>query len=279
MVSGGKGSNQALAAKKIGGSGYLLGCVGSDVFGDLILDSLKYEGLDISLIRRRSGISTGVALITVEHDTGINTIVVDPGANLTLEIDDLDALDSLFGKAGAALFQLEIPLQVVEEGSRRARCRGLKTVLDAGPPRDTSVGITKHFDVVSPNRMELGALTGVKTGGNSSVVAASRKIIDEGVPEVVVKMGDEGAVVVTREGAWHVPPFRVKAVDTTGAGDSFTAALTVALEEGMSLLGATRFACAAGALAATVKGSLTSVPDREDVEELISVQEVNWERI
>lgn len=279
MVAGGKGANQAVAARKLGGRSWLLGCVGNDMFGDFLLDKLEAGGIDASMVLRKQDSKTGVALISIEQGTGINTILVDPGANLALGINDLDALEHLYGEAGAALFQLEVPLDVVEEGSRRARMKGLKTVLDAGPPRDTTVGITRNFDVVSPNRNELAALTGDNIDGDDSVVQASNKIIAEGVAEVVVKMGEEGAVVVTSNGAWRVHPFNVNAVDATGAGDAFTAALTVALGEGIDLLNATNFACAAGAAAVTVKGAMPSMPDRKKVEELVAGREENWTRL
>lgn len=279
MVAGGKGANQAVALAKLGGSAWLLGCVGRDLFGDFLIEKLEAGGIDASMVLRKSNCVTGVALISVEQGTGINTILVDPGANLALNIEDLDMLEPLYEAAGAALFQLEVPLEVVEEGSRRARLKGLKTVLDAGPPRDTTIGITGNFDVVSPNRNELVALTGEKIDGTDSVIRASGKIIAEGVPEVVVKMGDEGAVVVTGEGAWHVYPFKVRAVDATGAGDAFTAALTFALGEGIDLLEATNFACAAGAAAVTVKGAMPSMPDRKKVEELTAGREENWTRL
>ena len=274
MVPGGKGANQAVAARRLGSPTTLLGCLGTDFFAGFLLERLEAAGIDTSLVRRTGERPTGVALIVVEESTGVNTIVVDRGANMALSVEDLDALEGCYQGASAALFQLEIPTEVVREGARRAREQGVTAILDAGPPRGVDLPFLKGFDVVSPNRDELSDIAGEAVADVEGAERASRRLIGEGIPTVVVKMGGEGSVLVTGDGSWHVPAFEVETVDTTAAGDAFTAALATALGDGMELLDAVRFANAAGAVAVTVLGAQPSMPERGQVEALIDSQVV-----
>jgi ribokinase len=279
MVAGGKGANQAVACHRLGSPTWLLACTGSDHFGDLLATRLEESGVSASMVRRAPGTATGVSLIVVEEGSGANTIVVDPGANMSLVPGDLDALDRYFEKAGSALFQLEIPVEVVREGARRARERGLVTILDAGPPRRLDTSVIERFDVVSPNERELAALTGREVSGMSSAAEAALELLEAGAGMVVVKMGSSGSLMVTGEGAWHFPSYNVRAVDTTGAGDAFTAGLTVALGEGMEPVRAAGFANAAGAVAVTVVGAQPSMPARQQVEALVGSQALEGRRL
>lgn len=282
MVPGGKGANQAVAARRLGNRTFLLGSVGVDHFGDLLVQNLESGGVETSLIKRTDRAKTGIALIVIEKDTGANTIVVAPGANSELSVEDLDSLDGYYSRAHSILFQFEIPVEVISEGSKRAGERGVVTILDAGPPRGVDITCLQDFDVVSPNRSELSALTGRPVSDIETALSSARVITGEGVPTVAVKMGETGSLLVTGEGAWHFPAYEVKAVDGTAAGDAFTAALATALGEGMELPEAMRFANAAGALAVTVLGAQPSMPARAQVEELMESQKrkgESWTRI
>ena len=282
MVPGGKGANQAVAASRLGNHTFLLGRVGVDHFGDILIQNLESCGVETSLVRRTESAKTGVALIVIEGETGDNTIVVAPGANSEVSVEDLDSLDPYFRQAHSILFQFEIPVEVISEGAKRARDNGVVTILDAGPPRGVDITYCRDFDVVSPNRSELAALTGQPVSDIETALRSARVITGEGVPTVAVKMGETGSLLVTREGAWHFPAYAVKAVDGTAAGDAFTAALATALGEGMELPRAMRFANAAGALAVTVFGAQPSMPTRAQVEELMGSQkseEESWKRI
>ena len=270
MVAGGKGANQAVAAARLGQDAFLMGCVGRDTFGDLILDAVEQAGVDASLVKRAPAALTGVALIAIEEGAGMNTIVVDPGANMALAVDDLDVLEPYYARARTALFQLEIPLDVVAEGARRARERGLVTVLDAGPPHDVPIEFLEAFDVVSPNEKELAALSGREVRGVKSAMAAAKELAGTGIKRIVVKMGEQGALLVADGDAVHVPPFEIDGVDSTGAGDAFTAGLAVALAEGAGDAEAVRFANAAGAAAVTVLGAIPSMPERRAVQRLLA---------
>jgi len=270
MVAGGKGANQAVAAARLGEETCLLGCVGQDTYGDFLLDALSRTSVDATQVKRSREVTTGVALIVIEESTGMNTIVVDPGANMAMTPSDLDALEPYFAGHGTALFQLEIPVDVVAEGARLASASGLVTVLDAGPPRAVDMDFARIFDVVSPNERELGALVGREILGVEQAVFAAKELVKMGIKTVVVKMAELGAILVTDKHAKHLPPFEVDAVDSTGAGDAFTAALAVGLSDGLEIEEATRFANAAGAAAVTVLGALPSMPAREEVDRLLA---------
>jgi len=269
MVSGGKGGNQALAAARMGQDAYLRGCVGMDDFGEFLIEALESGGVDTTLVKRSDSVSTGIGLIAVEEQSGMNTIVVDPGANMAMTPGDLEVLDAFYDRCGVAIFQLEIPLDVVAEGARRAREHGLMTVLDAGPPRGAQLELARLFDVVSPNERELGALAGREVDSIDSAIRAARELVEAGITTLVVKMGESGALLVTSEHEAHFPAFRVPAVDSTGAGDAFTAGLALALCEGKNLEEATTFANASGACAVMVLGAQPSMPSRGEVLNLL----------
>lgn len=246
-----------------------VGTVGQDVFGDILVERIAGEGVDTSRVRRSGKLASGMALIVVEEGTGLSTIVVDPGANMDMVPGDLDVFEPEYQGAQVALFQLEIPLEVVLEGARRSRRMGLITVLDAGPPRGVDPALLSCFDVVSPNLDELGALTGRVVDSTEGAVRAAGILLDAGVRMAVIKMGSAGALLALPGDTWHLPAIPVKAVDATGAGDAFTAALAVSLAGGAAPLEAVSFAVAAGALAVTVAGALPSMPRRAGVESLL----------
>jgi ribokinase len=279
MVPGGKGANQAVAARRLGSDTMILGCVGTDLFGDFLLDRLSSEEVDNSLVVRTAQKHTGVALIVVEEDTGTNTIVVAPGANMELSTSDLDSLEPFYGRVHSCLFQFETTSEVVAEGARRAREAGVTTILDAGPPRSVGADLLRNFDIVSPNQDELGALTGRDASDIARAGDAARALLREGVRAVVVKMGKAGAFLATGDGSLHFQAHAVRALDATAAGDAFTAGLAVALGEGRALPDAVRFANAAGALAVTVFGAQPSMPGRDAVDRLLDSQRVTCSKL
>lgn len=279
MVTGGKGANQAVASRRLGNPTWLLGRVGDDTFGSILRESLEADGVSTALVSSTPGTATGVALIVVEAGTGTNTIVVDPGANRALSVGDLDLLGEGLAGAGTALFQLEVPVDVSEEAARLARERGVLTILDSGPARRADISVVPHFDVISPNQPELAVLTGERIEDEEDAAAAAAGLLGLAPRMVVVKMGGSGSLLVEKEGTWHLAAYDVKCVDSTGAGDAFTAGLACALGEGMEPLRAVEFANAAGAVAVTAVGTHHSMPTSALVEELMESQRVKSRRL
>jgi ribokinase len=263
---GGKGANQAVGVARLGAKTTFIGSVGRDMIGDFLVRGLETNGIDVTWVRRDPERSTGCACIML-FPNGNNSIVVDPSANFALSRTDLEKAAGVIGAADALCTVLEIPMDVVEAALQIARKAGKLTVLDAGPPRHCPPEILKLADIVSPNETELEHLTGEKVSGRVSAQEAATKLLDLGVKTVVLKLGSDGAMLVTREGAKHFPACKVEAVDPTAAGDAFTAALTVQLAAGAAIDEAIRYANFAGALAVTKLGAQPSLPARAEVEE------------
>ena len=262
---GGKGANQAVAVKRLGAKVTFIGAVGKDIIGDFLVGHLEASGIDTHWVRREAVRSSGCAFISI-YPSGNNSIVVDPGANHTLTPADIERAQESIAEADAVLTVFEIPMETVEAVLRAGRKAGKLTVLDAGPPRRVSTELLKLADIVSPNETELEALSKEAVSGRESVRKAATKLLGLGAETVVVKMGSDGAMLVTAEGATHFPASKIKAVDPTAAGDAFTAALTVRLAMGEKMEDAIRYANLAGALAVTKLGALPSLPTREEVE-------------
>jgi len=259
---GGKGANQAVAAARLGARTALLARVGDDAHGRLLLDSQRAAGVDTSGVLV-GGAPTGVALITVDP-SGDNSIVVSPGANSRLTRDDIRAAgaSALLAASRVVSAQLEIPSDTVAEVVRGLR-PGTRFVLNPSPPRGVPEDVLAACDPLIVNEHEARVLLGTEAGGTPEEWAAG--LLALGPRSVVVTLGEEGALVADGSGAARVPAVRVDAVDTTGAGDSFTAALAWRLGTGESLADAAAYAARVGAVAVTRRGAQASFPTAEEM--------------
>jgi ribokinase len=262
-IPGGKGANQAVACARLGARTTLLGRLGDDEFGSRLRDNLRAEGVLTDALPALPGCPSGVALILVDAG-GQNCIVITAGANGLLTPADLDAARDRFADADAVVLQLEIPAETVGRAVALAREVGTPVVVDAGPPRLPVDEAVFAADILSPNEAEAAALLGLAPGGRSPEDLA-RLLLERGPGAVVLKAGERGAVVARGGEVAVVPARRISPVDTTAAGDAFTAALTVAHLEGRNLPDAARFACDAGAAACLKRGAQPSMPTRADV--------------
>ncbi|HKC75637.1 MAG TPA: ribokinase [Chloroflexota bacterium] len=267
---GGKGANGATAAARLlparmGGRVAMLGAVGRDDHGAALVRNLGARGVDAERVLRLDGVPTGVALIAVADD-GENSIVVVPGANGHLRPEHVEAgLPAL--SPTVVLMQMEIPPQTVERAAALGRQAGAQVLLDPAPaPATLPAGLLRNVDVLLPNEGELAMLAGMPVESVEEATQAAAALRGRGVGTVVVKRGDQGALVVDERGARAVPTLRVDVVDTTGAGDCFDGALAVALAEGRPIDEAVRFATHAAALACTRLGAQSAQPERAEVE-------------
>ena len=268
-ITGGKGANQAVAAARLGASVRFAGCVGNDAFGELQRQSLSAAGVDVTYLKMHETEPTGTAVILVA-DEGQNSIVVTPSANYGLLPEDIAALTPLFAEADAVLLQLEIPLETVEAALDLARRCGTRSILDAGPAQKVSKALLAKADIVSPNETEAEAMTGIPVTTIENAREAAQALLEMGALEVVIKLGAKGSLYVGQDEI-HTRPFPVAPVDTTAAGDAFTAALAV-VWDCAPRTEALRFANAAGALATTVPGAQPSMPTRAAVEAFLQEQ-------
>jgi ribokinase len=266
-VRGGKGANQALACARMGAEVWMLGCVGQDAFGEALIEGLGADGVHCELMRRHETAPSGIAVILIDA-SGENSIVVATGANAELSTEDVGRVSD-FGSFDAVLTQLEAPLGAVRAALARAREEGVLSVLDAGPPTEAAKVLVTEPDVISPNETEAKALLGLAVTDELEPNEAADRLIAAGARNVVLKLGAEGALVAGPDCQERVPAFRIEPVDTTGAGDAFTAALAVSLARGEGIVRATTTGAAAGALAATVFGAAPSMPTGEAVQQLM----------
>lgn len=267
---GGKGANQAVAASKLGAKVTMVGAVGRDAFGKNLLDSLVESGVDTSYIAMVDR-PTGTALITVE-EKGANCIVVVPGANDDCCLEDINkALQGIDGP-GILLVQHEVPEEIVEYSIRSAKKRGWMIILNPAPARLIKKEILSMVDMIIPNETEVAVLTGNKVESLEEVTQAGKKLIARGASTVIITLGDKGALCCTADDATHILPYKVKAVDTTAAGDAYVGALATALSEGRPVIDSANFAAAAAALAVTRPGAQPGLPWREEVDDFIIKQ-------
>jgi ribokinase len=278
---GGKGANQAVAAARLGATVSMLGRVGRDEFGDFLINSLKENKVNIQLIQRGHA-STGAAIIVVDSN-GQNSIVLSPGANANVTPADVE--NASFRTFGLLLLQLEIPLETVLSAARRARENGVRTILNPAPARPLTDELIGLADYIIPNETELSQLTAMPVIDMASAEKAARALMQRGAKNVIVTLGENGALLLTGANTEHIPAFKVKAVDTTAAGDAFIGGFAVKLlarrrdsliptnaQESASyakhIEEAVRYGCACGALAVTKAGAQPSLPAKEEVEKL-----------
>lgn len=266
-ICGGKGANQAVAAARLGARVSLLGCVGADAFGEQQRAGLAAAGVDLALLKTASGQPTGTAVIEVS-DEGENSIVVVPGANFALTPEDVYACREAFEAADVVLMQLEVPVAVVEAALDLARESGTLSILDIGSDQPITPAVIGKASVVSPNTSEAEHLTGLSVDTPAQIAAAAASLRGYGVEHVVMKLGARGSHYFGPAGDHYVPAFSVDVVDTTAAGDAFTAALGAVWDAG-NPAETLRFANGAGALAATRPGAQPSLPDADAVAALL----------
>jgi ribokinase len=274
MVPGGKGANQACAAGKLASTTALvrmIGRVGKDLFADHLKASLAAAGVDVSGVHAANSQPTGCALISVD-ELGQNSIVVAPGANFELAAADVEAMRKSFHGASVALFQLENPLPAIAAALALAREEGVTTILDPAPAQALPPELLANVDILTPNENE--ALKLLDRPGHGITLAEAPDIAASllllGPRTIILKLGPAGCFI--QQPAWqeHVAGFSVKPVDTTAAGDTFNAALAVALAEGRSLSQAAVFANAAAAISVTRPGAQPSAPIRREVDSFLA---------
>ena len=269
LIPGGKGANQAVALSRLGARASLLGRVGADPWGKELADKLRENGVDTENVAAVDSLPTGNATIIVDQK-GENRIVLIAGANDALLPEDVDR--ALAGEAAwdAILLQLEIPLETVCHAISTGAARGIPVILDAGPPLKLPLEKLRGVTVLSPNESETEALTGIRPDGLESASRAAALLEEStGAREVVLKLGDRGALC-KNNGHWElIEAHQVEVVDTTAAGDSFTAALAIEYTRETEVREAVRRAMAAGALAVTRLGAQPSLPTAEEVDRLL----------
>jgi len=266
---GGKGSNQAVGAARLGAESHLVAMIGEDMFGDVAVKLYRQEGVGTSHLRRTAERNTGIGFITLNAQ-GDNHIVLDMGANHLLSPADVDAAEDLIASSDVVLSVLEIAPETAARGMALARQHGAISILNPAPAQPLSAEHLANVDVLTPNESELRLLLGLAPDDPTDTLELAHRLQQRGVQNLVVTRGGEGALIITRDGdTRHVPGQIVNVVDTTGAGDAFTCALGVALAEGQALVDAVSFAAGAGALACTKLGVIPALPTRAEVEALL----------
>lgn len=268
--SGGKGANQAVAARRLGAEVYLIGRVGDDFFGKMAIKNLLKEGVNVSFINKIKGVSTGAAIVLSRED-GANSIMSCLGANLSLTPKEIEKSLNKIQPVNLILIQLGIPLNAVEYTLEYAKKRGIPVLLDPTPlGRGLPENIGKTH-ILTPNKVELKIITGIEDEKR-----AFDFLRQKGISLVILKDGENGCFIYSQGKIDHIPPFKnINIIDTTGAGDSFNAALGFCIASGLNLKKAALFANAAGALATTKLGAQEGMPRQSEVEELIIREGLN----
>ncbi|MFT5164945.1 MAG: ribokinase [Saprospiraceae bacterium] len=267
MNPGGKGANQAVAASRLKGEVTFVAKVGNDIFGREAIKGLKEQGIDTRFVTINNGIASGMALIMVD-DKGENCISVASGANMSLQKSDIDNVRELIEQASFLLVQLEIPLDSVAYAIELAKQVETKVVLNPAPAQPLPDDLLAAIHIITPNETETALLTGIEVEGEVSARKAAKALRNKGVDIVVITMGVHGAYVLSDEVDQIITSPKVKAVDTTAAGDTFNGALLVGLSDGLSLIDAIKFANKAAAFSVTKIGAQASAPNKNDLNKI-----------
>lgn len=270
LVLGGKGANQAIAAGRAGAPSHIVGCVGDDIFRDIVRAGLEDAGVDTAHVREVAGVGTGIAHIRVDA-AGENDIVMVPRANSELSEADIDrAFDAVGSRCAVMLTQLETPYTLTRHAVERAKRDGVTVLLDPAPAHALDDVLWASVDYVTPNETEARLLTGIPVANRDEAIEAGRWFTDRGAGCALITLAGEGAVAVTADDAVFFPPIRVDVVDTTAAGDAFAGCLAAGLASGLTRDDAIRRAMAAGALAVTTAGASPSIPDKAEIDALLA---------
>ena len=263
-VPGGKGANQAVAMARLGGKVSMIGKVGNDSFGKTLINALNNDNVNTNHIHT-ANCSTGVAFITVDKNAQ-NAIVVAPGANFELSKDDIDKNIDCIKNSDIVVIQLETPLETVKYALQIAKDLNKYTILNPAPAIKLNDDIIKNVDLLTPNETELEIISEMKIESKDDINKAAKKMIEKGIKELIVTLGSKGSLYINEEKSFFKSAYKVEAVDTTAAGDSFTGALAVALSNNKNISESMDFASKVGALSVMKEGAQSSLPTLKDVD-------------
>jgi len=258
---GGKGANQAAAAKLCGAEVFMVACVGSDLFGPATIQNFRRLGIDASHVRQVDGVSSGVAPIFVDS-SGQNRIIVVKGANDALKPADVDAASEVLRHADCIVLQFEIPLETVYYTIQFARKNRIRCILNPAPAQPVEVKAISELDYFVPNESEVETITGLPVRNLEDAKRSAEKLLASGIRRVIVTLGANGSLLAGHEGMEHIPPFRVNSVDSTGAGDAFIGSFATFLGEGLAEREAVLRANLYAGLSTTTTGTQKSFYDR-----------------
>ena len=271
VAFGGKGANQAVAAGRSGANIAFIACTGDDDTGERVRKQLASDNIDIAPVSVVAGESTGVALIFVNAE-GENVIGIHAGANAALTTERVEAQRGIIAGAEALLMQLESPVESVLAAAKIAHENHTSVVLNPAPASVLSDELLALVDIITPNETEAEKLTGIRVENDDDAARAALALHEKGIGTVIITLGSRGVWASVNGEGRRVPGFKVKAIDTIAAGDTFNGALVTALLEGKAMDDAIRFAHAAAAIAVTRKGAQPSVPWRKEIDEFLSQQ-------
>lgn len=271
VAFGGKGANQAVAAGRSGANIAFIACTGDDDTGERVRKQLASDNIDIAPVSVVAGESTGVALIFVNAE-GENVIGIHAGANAALTTERVEAQRGIIAGAEALLMQLESPVESVLAAAKIAHENHTSVLLNPAPARVLSDELLALVDIITPNETEAEKLTGIRVENDDDAARAALALHEKGIGTVIITLGSRGVWASVNGEGRRVPGFKVKAIDTIAAGDTFNGALVTALLEGKAMDDAIRFAHAAAAIAVTRKGAQPSVPWRQEIDEFLSQQ-------
>lgn len=271
VVPGGKGANQAVATARLGAPVSFIARIGDDAIGQQMRQGFEQDGIDVSAVELDETLPTGIAIIYVS-DEGENSIGISAEANGALSPAMVKRHEAMIADAHTLLLQLEVPLESVFEAAKLARSHGTRVVLNPAPARPLPAELLALVDLITPNQTEAELLTGVKVSDEASAALAADRFHQMGISDVMITLGSQGVYCSNARQQQLIPGFRVEAVDTTAAGDTFNGALLAAELAGADFNAAVRFAHGAAALSVTKFGAQSSIPSKVEVDAFLLAQ-------
>ena len=271
VIPGGKGANQAVAAARLGADIAFIACVGDDSFGHKMINEFALDGINTQAVMVEADKPTGIAMIQVAA-TGENSICISAEANACLTVERLAPHSELIKQSDTLLMQLETPIATITQAAKIAKQAGTRVVLNPAPAQTLNDELLSVVDLITPNETEAELLTGIKVIDMPSAQVAANVLHDKGIAEVMITLGSQGVWISEKGQGKQIKGFRVDAIDTTAAGDTFNGGLLAGLQAGLELDSAIRFAHAAAAISVTRVGAQTSIPTKAEVEAFLALQ-------
>jgi len=262
---GGKGANQAVAARLCGADVFMVARVGDDLFGPATMTNFEKLGIDCTHVRQVSGVSSGVAPIFVDS-SGQNRIIVVKGANDTLKPADVDAASDMLKDVNCIVLQMEIPVETVYHAIQFARKNGIRCILNPAPAQPMDLKAVAELDYFVPNESEAETISGLPVRDVEDAKRCAQRLLSSGIRRVLITLGANGSLLAGKDGTWHVAPFPMRSLDSTGAGDAFIGSFATFLGEGMPELEAARRANLYAGLSTTRVGAQKSFYERAQFE-------------